>query len=186
MLREHRRIRRRTCAADEVAVGLQQNRVTTVGRGLSGIGSAVGYCRLGVLLYGGVLPLALAGTAVLAIRTAAQSITTGVYAFNRLFELGLHVDIYHACLDDLATRRRPAAVHTLDGGPETIALTDVTFRYPGQDQDALRGVSLALRRGQVVALVGENGSGKTTLAKLVTGLYLPTSGSVTWDGRRPR
>ena len=74
-------------------------------------------------------------------------------------------------------------MHTLDGGPETITLADVTFRYPGQEEDALRGVSLTLRRGQVVALVGENGSGKTTLAKLVTGLYLPTSGSVTWDGR---
>jgi ATP-binding cassette subfamily B protein len=44
-------------------------------------------------------------------------------------------------------------------------------------------VSLTLRRGEVVALVGENGSGKTTLAKLVTGLYLPTAGTVTWDGR---
>ena len=47
---------------------------------------------------------------------------------------------------------------------------------------ALRGVSLTLRRGQVVALVGENGSGKSTLAKLVTGLYLPTTGTVAWDG----
>jgi ATP-binding cassette subfamily B protein len=120
---------------------------------------------------------------VRAMRTAGQSITTGIYAFNRLFELGLHVDVYRACLDDLGARRRPAAEHTLDGGPETIALTDVRFRYAGQDEDALRGVTLTLRRGQVVALVGENGSGKTTLAKLVTGLYLPTSGSVTWDGR---
>ncbi len=182
VLGEHRRIAA-DLAEDEVRVGLQQNRVTTVGRALSGIGSAVGYCGLGLLLYAGSLPLALAGTAVLAMRTAAQSIVTGIFAFNRLFELGLHVEIYRACLDDLAARRRPSAVHTLDGGPETITLADVTFRYPGQEEDALRGVSLTLHRGQVVALVGENGSGKTTLAKLVTGLYLPTSGSVTWDGR---
>ena len=113
-------------------MGLQQNRVTTVGRALSGIGSAVGYCGLGLLLYEGLLPLALAGTAVLAMRTAAQSIVTGIYAFNRLFELGLHVDIYRTCLDDLAARRRPAAVHTLDGGPETITLADVTSATPAR------------------------------------------------------
>src|SRR5919107_947363 len=182
VLGEHRRIAA-DLGDDEVRVGLQQNRVTTVGRTLSGVGSAVGYCGLGLLLYWAALPLALAGTAVLAMRTAAQSIVTGIYAFNQLFELGLHVDVYRTCLDDLAARKRPAALHTLEGGPETITLTDVTFRYPGQDDDALHGVSLTLRRGQVVALVGENGSGKTTLAKLVTGLYLPTAGSVTWDGR---
>ena len=44
-------------ADDEVQVGLQQNRVTTVGRALSGIGSAAGYCGLGLLLYEGALPL---------------------------------------------------------------------------------------------------------------------------------
>jgi ATP-binding cassette subfamily B protein len=46
---------------------------------------------------------------------------------------------------------------------------------------ALKGVSLEIDRGEVIALVGENGSGKTTLAKLICGLYSPDSGSVWWD-----
>jgi ATP-binding cassette subfamily B protein len=43
-------------------------------------------------------------------------------------------------------------------------------------------VSLTVRAGEVVALVGENGSGKTTLAKLLAGLYQPETGQVRWDG----
>jgi ATP-binding cassette subfamily B protein len=58
---------------------------------------------------------------------------------------------------------------------------------PAEDQGAfrphaLKGVSLEIERGEVIALVGENGSGKTTLAKLISGLYSPDSGSVWWDG----
>ena len=105
--------------------------MTTVGRALSGIGSATGYCGLGLGLYGSALPLALAGTAVLAMRTAAQSITTGIFAVNRLFETGVHVDVYRSCLDDLAVHRRPSAVHVLTGGPDAITLTDVAFRCAG-------------------------------------------------------
>src|SRR5262249_41821529 len=47
---------------------------------------------------------------------------------------------------------------------------------------ALKGVSIELNHGEVVALVGENGSGKTTLAKLLCGLYPPDAGAVLWDG----
>src|SRR5262249_44838254 len=61
-------------------------------------------------------------------------------------------------------------------------LHDVDFTYPGMPVAALLGVSMELRRGEVVALVGENGSGKTTLAKLVCGLYRPGRGAVRWDG----
>jgi len=47
---------------------------------------------------------------------------------------------------------------------------------------AIRDVSLSIRTGEIVALVGENGSGKTTLAKLLAGLYGPAAGTITWDG----
>jgi ATP-binding cassette subfamily B protein len=64
----------------------------------------------------------------------------------------------------------------------SLTVTDVDFTYPGQESAALRGVTLDIPRGQVVALVGENGSGKTTLAKVVAGLYAPGAGAVAWDG----
>jgi ATP-binding cassette, subfamily B, bacterial len=58
----------------------------------------------------------------------------------------------------------------------------VTFQYPTATESALRNVSLNIRKGEIVALVGENGSGKTTLAKLLAGLYRSTAGSISWDG----
>jgi energy-coupling factor transport system ATP-binding protein len=58
-----------------------------------------------------------------------------------------------------------------------VEVTDVRFRYP-TGEDALSGVSLAVRRGQAVAVVGQNGAGKTTLAKHLIGLLKPMHGSV--------
>ncbi len=58
----------------------------------------------------------------------------------------------------------------------------VSFRYPGSSQPALTGVSLHLKPGQKLAIVGENGSGKTTLIKLLTRLYTPDSGRILLDG----
>jgi ABC-type multidrug transport system fused ATPase/permease subunit len=69
------------------------------------------------------------------------------------------------------------------GRLESLVVEGVSFGYPGTDGLALRDISLELRAGEVVALVGENGSGKTTLAKLLCGLYRPTEGSIRWNGR---
>jgi ABC-type multidrug transport system fused ATPase/permease subunit len=61
-------------------------------------------------------------------------------------------------------------------------MEDVHFTYPGADTEAVRGVSLHLRPGDRLALVGHNGSGKTTIVKLMTGLYQPSSGVISLDG----
>lgn len=65
---------------------------------------------------------------------------------------------------------------------DEIRLDEVVYRYPGKDEPAVNGVSLTLRRGQILAIVGENGSGKSTLAKLITGILLADKGRVVWDG----
>jgi ATP-binding cassette, subfamily B, bacterial len=60
---------------------------------------------------------------------------------------------------------------------------NVGFRYPGSEQWAIRGISLQLKPGERIALVGENGAGKTTLTKLMARLYDPTEGRILLDGR---
>lgn len=63
-----------------------------------------------------------------------------------------------------------------------IRFEDVSFQYPTGTTQVLRNISLTIRPGELVALVGENGSGKTTLIKLLCRLYDPTFGAITMDG----
>ena len=65
---------------------------------------------------------------------------------------------------------------------EGFVFDDVGFRYPGSERWAVRHVSLTLRPGERIALVGENGAGKTTITKLLARLYDPSEGRITLDG----
>ena len=62
-----------------------------------------------------------------------------------------------------------------------VTLENVTFRYGEHDTPALRDVSISVRAGQKIALVGRSGSGKTTLAGLLLNLYPPTAGRILVD-----
>ncbi len=65
---------------------------------------------------------------------------------------------------------------------DEIELRDVSFGYANETRSVLRGVSLHIPAGKMVALVGESGGGKSTLTKLLPRFHDPTSGSVLWDG----
>ena len=77
-------------------------------------------------------------------------------------------------------RRQPRKLpNPLLGG---IEFRGVGFRYPGNDEWALRDIDLTIRPGEKIALVGHNGAGKTTLIKLLSRLYDPTEGTILIDG----
>ena len=88
-----------------------------------------------------------------------------------------------AWLEDYASEQTqgaalPAPPRLLEG----IRLENVSFAYPGTQRRVLEDVNLDLKRGSVVALVGENGAGKTTLVKLLARLYQPDQGRILIDG----
>ncbi len=66
---------------------------------------------------------------------------------------------------------------------QSIRLENVGFRYPEQTQDALSDVTLEIKRGSSVGVVGATGSGKSTLVDVILGQIPPTQGVITIDGR---
>ncbi|WP_409062468.1 ABC transporter ATP-binding protein [Streptomyces sp. SYP-A7185] len=158
-------------------------RVTLLGAALSGLMLAATWAALGWLAATGRMDLAIAATAVIAVRTSTSALTAMVMAAARLFRTSLYLEDWQAFL------RRAQALRAVRGtarieaaAPAEIRAENVTYTYPGAETPALDGVSLTLRRGELIALVGENGSGKTTLSALFTGLRTASSGTVTWDG----
>ncbi|MER8044479.1 ABC transporter ATP-binding protein [Streptomyces sp. NPDC094032] len=147
-----------------------------------GVASAVMWGALVGLLATGRMTLATAGTAVFALQTVSNNLYGIVGYGTQIFRTGLYVDDWVDFISE-------AGGHRLDRGgvvpapPTTVRAEDLTYAYPEADEPALDGITLEVRAGEVIALVGENGSGKTTLSKLLAGLYLPTRGTVTWDAR---
>ncbi|MGW1076115.1 ABC transporter ATP-binding protein [Streptomyces sp. NPDC002537] len=146
-----------------------------------GLASGLVWVALALLLASGHMSVASAGTAVFALRTVGTSLRSMVGYGTRLFRTGLYLDDWAEFIEEAGGHRMRRG-SLVPEAPLAIRAEALTYRYPGADHPAVLKVDLAVRRGEVLALVGENGSGKTTLSKLLTGLYLPTDGRVAWDG----
>ncbi|MCY1077789.1 peptidase domain-containing ABC transporter [Archangium lansingense] len=95
--------------------------------------------------------------------------------------LGSYLERLNDVLDATPERPmdRPGKEVRLQGA---IELENVSFRFGSDSPLVVRDVSVRIQPGQLVALVGRSGAGKSTLANLLLGLYLPTSGRVSYDG----
>ncbi|MCY4357335.1 MAG: ABC transporter ATP-binding protein [Gammaproteobacteria bacterium] len=141
------------------------------------------------LAYGWVGFAAVAGAITLGqmtmyiaqFRLGQNAVTSSLSAINGIYEDNL----YLSNLTEYLEHKVPEQTGESVSGPDTedgIRFDKVSFTYPGNTTPALNCVSLHIRPGQSLAIVGENGSGKTTLIKLLTRLYTPTTGRIMLEG----
>lgn len=133
----------------------------------------------------GVMDVAAAGAAVIGARLLGQQVAGLVASIQAIAESGPFLDDLQDFLQT-SPRGPSPAVAAADGpemgGFDVLDVRDVSYRYPGSERLAVQRVSFRVRRGEIVALVGENGSGKTTLAKVIAGLLPASGGQVCRDG----
>jgi ATP-binding cassette subfamily B protein len=157
-------------------------RVSLIGQALTGLLSGVALAVLVWFVTTGRMSLSAAGSAAGAMVLLSGRLHGIASSSAGLYENSLYLEDYVNFISAAPRIEADRPTGRVRGAPHKIEAHDVTFCYPSRVEPSLSGVSLALSRGEVVALVGENGSGKTTLAKLLAGLYTPSSGTMSWDG----
>ncbi len=118
---------------------------------------------------------------VLLFRQGQAAVSASLAAISGMYEDNLYLSTLYDYLDTPVDTPSGSASAGPDPG-DGVRFENVSFTYPGATEPAVHDVSLHLRPGHSLALVGENGSGKTTLIKLLTRLYVPSSGRITLDG----
>jgi ABC-type bacteriocin/lantibiotic exporter with double-glycine peptidase domain len=170
---------------DNLNVSLDRGRLSTL------VESMMASLRLGsplaILAYGALS--VLSGEMTLGTMLALSALAGGFLGpLSSLIQQALQLQIlgsYIERLDDVfdtapeqqLDKVRPAAKLT-----GQISVDQVSFRYDAGGPLVVREVSVEVKPGQFIAIVGRSGSGKSTLASLLLGLYVPTSGNIRYDG----
>ena len=118
---------------------------------------------------------------LIVFRQGQTTFSTALSSIGGMYEDNLFLsNLYEFLEQDIPKPRGWATKGPVPG--DGIRFLNVSFKYQGSLQPALTNVSLHLKPGKKLAIVGENGSGKTTLIKLLTRLYTPNEGSILLDG----
>ncbi|MEM9806547.1 MAG: ABC transporter ATP-binding protein [Cyanobacteria bacterium P01_D01_bin.56] len=142
-------------------------------------------------VYGWILYQALYGSLQLgdlvlyhqALQRGQSSLKAVTSSLSGLYEDNLFLANLYDFLDLTPTIVSPATPKSMPVPMEKgIVFDRVSFSYADSSRQALKDISLEVKPGETIALVGENGSGKTTLIKLLCRLYDPTDGKITVDG----
>ena len=170
---------------DELNVSLMRGRLSAT------VDSLMNTLRMGspllVLWFSGLQ--VLNGNLSLGAMLALNAIAAGVLGpVSTLITSGLQLQLlrsYIERIDDVlqaSSEQDKTAVRKCERLSGAIELDKVSFRYGPMAGAGIQDVSINVKPGQMVAIVGQSGVGKSTLAKLMLGLYKPSSGCIRYDG----
>jgi ATP-binding cassette, subfamily B, bacterial len=140
------------------------------------------YAWIALTTVRGLITLGQMTMYVALFRQGQSAVSAMLAAVGGMYEDNLYLSTLYEYLETQVPR--PSG--TIQRGPhpdDGVRFEDVSFAYPGAEEPALEHITLHLKPGTSLALVGENGSGKTTLIKLLTRLYAPTAGRILLDGQ---
>ncbi|MDO5519696.1 MAG: ABC transporter ATP-binding protein [bacterium] len=100
------------------------------------------------------------------------------YALVYFQRVGLYADRFRKFIDYKVNIEEAKGTATVPATLQPLEINHLTYRYDGADHDSLHDVSLSIKPGEKIAIVGENGAGKTTFVKLLMHLYNPTTGEI--------
>ena len=150
--------------------------------GLLSISALYGaYGWIVIAAIGGAITLGAMTMYLVLFRQGQSAVAAILTSVSGMYEDNLYLSNLYEYLEQPVPHRPGAAIR----GPDPargLEFDNVSFRYAGAEQNALTDISLQIKPGESLALVGENGSGKTTLIKLLTRLYEPTEGRILLDG----
>lgn len=150
---------------------------------MSGLGMAGAYFLVAWLALTGGIPV---GTVILFAGCLANLLESGVALILDFQELALASRKQAGILELLSLSNEmykgSLPLEKRSDGQYNIEFSNVSFRYPGSENYALRHFSLKLNVGEKLAIVGRNGSGKTTMIKLLCRLYDPDEGEILVNG----
>lgn len=148
---------------------------------LASCGFYFAYGWVGFAAVTGVVTIGQMTMYIAQFRLGQNAVTSSLSAVNTMYEDNL----YLSNLTEYLSHEVPEPSGHGRAGPlptDGIRFEGVSFSYPGGGAKALDNLSLHIRPGQSLAIVGENGSGKTTLIKLLTRLYRPSEGRILLEG----
>lgn len=135
------------------------------------------YIYLGFLVLNNVLNLAQLNAYISSIATMIASLLGISACFITIKQSGIYIQNYLDYINmEMISNGRLLYPDTSENF--VLELQDVWFRYPGQEEYVLKGISLTISKNSKFAIVGDNGAGKTTLIKLIMRLYSPSKGRI--------
>ena len=120
---------------------------------------------------------------IASVHIFTKALSEFIREYTEIKKQSLEVKDFRSFIDEYRIPDKATGDMPVPDEKPSFEFSDVTFRYDGQEKNALENISVKIPYGERLAIVGLNGAGKTTFIKLLAGFYKPTGGCIRLNGR---